>query len=67
MSKLSKCLRYVEELFNLKGSTWVGMFSVTMLYKIWAGGTIGGDAITIYGLVLTNFVINKTVTAFKGE
>lgn len=56
-----KLLKWMEKAINLKGPTWVGLFSATMLIKIWMGGEIGGDAITVYGLVLTNFVINKTV------
>lgn len=58
---LFKILKWCEKVINLKGPTWVGLFSATMLIKIWRGGEIGGDAIAVYGLVLTNFVINKTI------
>lgn len=56
-----KILKWLEKAIDLKGSTWVGLFSLTMLIKIWIGGVINGDYIAIYGLVLTSFVANKTI------
>jgi hypothetical protein len=58
-----KCLDWLYKTLGV----WVSLFSLTLLIKVALGSSIGGDAITIYGLVLTNFMINKTAKVIKGE
>lgn len=67
MNTWFKCLDWLWKSLDIPGGAWVALFSLTMLVKIVVGSSIGGDAITIYGLVLTNFMINKTAKVIKGE
>jgi hypothetical protein len=62
-----KCLDWLYKTLDMPGGVWVSLFSLTLLIKVALGSSIGGDAITIYGLVLTNFMINKTAKVIKGE
>lgn len=62
-----KFLDWIYKTLDMPGGVWVSLFSLTLLVKIALGSSIGGDAIAIYGLVLTNFMINKTAKVIKGE
>lgn len=66
-NKFLKFIKYIEKVVDLKGGTFVALFSLTMLFKVIFNSTIGGDAIAIYGLVLTNFMINKTAKLIKED
>jgi hypothetical protein len=62
-----KFLDWLYKTLDMPGGVWVSLFSLTLLIKIILGSSVGGDAITIYGLVLTNFMISKTAKVIKGE
>ncbi len=62
-----KFLDWLWKTLDIPGGAFVALFSLTLLFKIILGKPIGADAIAVYGLVLTNFMINKTAKVIKGE
>jgi len=60
-----KALKWLWKTLDIPGGAFVALFSLTLLFKIILSQPIGGDAIAIYGLVLTNFMINKTAKVLK--
>lgn len=63
--KLLKLFDYLEQIIDMKGGTWVGLFSVTYLYRLMATKPVTTEEVALYGVVLGAFTLNKTVKAVK--
>jgi hypothetical protein len=64
-SKFLKFMDWMEEIIDMKGGTWVGLFSVTYLYRLMATKPVTSEEVALYGVVLGAFTIHRTVKAAK--